>query len=490
MIDIDLLEKRIDDFLAELELEYYLAFSGLKDRLETAGIYEKYSDLNRKELVEKIHDLFESSREERIRRVYSFLAFNYIYKSIAKINDELSEREVEERIHVGSEKYSLRIALAYVRREPRRERRSKVYREICTVVDGFLNPLLIRRLGKIYRLVGELKFKNYIEFCEFINQVNIEKLKEAAECFLSSTESVYREYMDLLLKENLGLSLDEAERHDVIYLFSNPPEGVEPRVEMVEFLLKTLRGLGIELEKMKNILLDVEDRPNKSPRAFVAAVKIPEDVRLVVLPTGGIRDYQALFHEAGHALHFAFTDSKLPTAFKRLGPSSITETYAFLMEYVLLQRRIAEELVGKENLEKYLLHSYTSYIHFLRRYSAKLIYELELHRIKDLEAAKNLYEKIMSKYLLYKYSPLIYLYDIDLGFYTGEYLRAWFFEATLRKYLKERYGEWIDSKKAGDFIKSLWRTGFSKTLEKLAGEIGYKEISEKNAVELLSESLF
>ena len=490
MVDINLLEKKIDDFLGELELEYYLAFSGLKDRLETAEIYEKYSDLNRKELIEEVRDLFDSTHEKKIKKVYSFLVTSYIYKSIAKINDALSSKEVEERIRINSERFSLRIALAYVRREPRRENRSKVYGEICNVIEEFLNPLLANRIYKIYKLVEELEFKDYTQFCEFINQVDLGKLRQAAERFLSSTERVYREYMEALVKENLGISLSEAERHDIIYLLSNPPKGVKPRVEMIAFLLKTLKGLGVELDKMKNVLLDVEDRPNKSPRAFVAAVKIPEDVRLVVLPTGGIRDYQALFHEAGHALHFAFTDPALPTAFKRLGPSSITETYAFLIEYILLQKRIAEKLVGYENTEKYLLHSYASYIHFLRRYSAKLIYELELHKARNLEKAKTLYEQIMSKYLLYRYNPSIYLYDVDLGFYTGEYLRAWFFEAMLRKYLEESYGDWVNSRKAGDFVKSLWRIGFSKTLEELAEKIGYREISEKNAVEIISKPLF
>jgi len=397
--------------------------------------------------------------------------------------------DVEERIRIDSNRLSVRIALAFITRESRRELRSKIYGQICLLVEELLNPLLAYRIKKLHELARELGFKNYIEFCEFLNQVDLEKLKTAAERFLSSTKSVYREYMGMLVEENLGISLEEAERYDIVYLFSMPPRGVKPRVEMVNFLLKVLQGLGVKLNKMKNVLLDVEERPNKSPRAFVAAVRIPEDVRLVVLPTGGIRDYQALFHEAGHALHFAYTSPNLPVSLRRLGPSSITEAYAFLIEYILSRRDVAGELVGKESIEKYLLHSYTSYLHFLRRYSAKLIYELELHKMKNLEKAKDRYQRIMTEHLVYRYNPATYLYDTDLGFYSGEYLRAWFFEAMFRKYLEEVYGDWPRSENAGKFIKSLWSMGFSKTLEELVKLIGYREISEREATSQILKSL-
>ena len=54
----------------------------------------------------------------------------------------------------------------------------------------------------------------------------------------------------------------------------------------------------------KNIKLDLDDRPQKSParlrdRLRSAARRYP-DARA----QGGLHDYQAFLHEAGHALHY------------------------------------------------------------------------------------------------------------------------------------------------------------------------------------------
>ena len=64
-------------------------------------------------------------------------------------------------------------------------------------------------------------------------------------------------------------------------------------------------ALGIDLDAQANVELDVEARPGKVPRAFCAPIRVPGRVVLVMLPQGGQDDYRALFHEAGHAEHFA-----------------------------------------------------------------------------------------------------------------------------------------------------------------------------------------
>ena len=57
-----------------------------------------------------------------------------------------------------------------------------------------------------------------------------------------------------------------------------------------------------------NIKLDLDDRPQKSPRACVIASDPPQVVHLITRAQGGLHDYQAFLHEAGHALHYAGCD--------------------------------------------------------------------------------------------------------------------------------------------------------------------------------------
>ena len=61
-----------------------------------------------------------------------------------------------------------------------------------------------------------------------------------------------------------------------------------------------------------NVILDAEPRPKKTPRAFCAPVRVPEEVYLVLTRIGGREDYETLMHEAGHAEHFSHVDPALP----------------------------------------------------------------------------------------------------------------------------------------------------------------------------------
>src|SRR6185437_9803407 len=85
----------------------------------------------------------------------------------------------------------------------------------------------------------------------------------------------------------------------------SPLESTYPKERSVEVCVETVRALGFELEAIPNIRLDLEDRPQKSPRACVIAADPPEVVHLITRAQGGLSDYQAFLHEAGHALHYA-----------------------------------------------------------------------------------------------------------------------------------------------------------------------------------------
>jgi hypothetical protein len=77
------------------------------------------------------------------------------------------------------------------------------------------------------------------------------------------------------------------------------------------------------------------------------------------------------------------------------------------------------------------------------------------------------------------------LADVDDGFYSGSYLRAWAFEAGLREYLRTRYGyRWWASHKAGDEIIDLWNTASRYSVEEIAQLLGQGELD----FDLLAES--
>ena len=85
----------------------------------------------------------------------------------------------------------------------------------------------------------------------------------------------------------------------------SPLESTYTKDRATEICLQTLDALGFDLNAQPNIKLDLDDRPQKSPRACVIASDPPKIVHLITRAQGGLHDYQAFLHEAGHALHYA-----------------------------------------------------------------------------------------------------------------------------------------------------------------------------------------
>src|SRR6266516_6659289 len=95
-----------------------------------------------------------------------------------------------------------------------------------------------------------------------------------------------------------------------------------------------------------------------------------------------------------------------------------------------------------------------------RRYSAKLLDELEFHTAEDVTALRPRYVELLGDALKIEPSETDYLADIDSGFYVTEYLRSWAFEAQLRAYLRERFGNtWFAKREAGSLLRDLWSEG-------------------------------
>ena len=89
-------------------------------------------------------------------------------------------------------------------------------------------------------------------------------------------------------------------------------------------------------------------------------------------------------------------------------------------------------------------------LYFVRRYAAKLLYELELHRSDNPRSKSKRYADLLTTHLGVRYNPADYLFDVDDGFYCARYLRAWAFEAQLRRHLESDFGgQWFLSAKAG-----------------------------------------
>ena len=124
----------------------------------------------------------------------------------------------------------------------------------------------------------------------------------------------------------------------------------------------------------------------------------------------------------------------------------------------------------------------------VRRYAAKLLYELELH--SGASHPEKIYAATLEDALKFKNPENQYLSDVDNGFYSADYLRAWMFEVQLRNVLMEQFGEeWWNHKACGDYMKNMWSTGQKYMADELARELGYYGIDEYPMVKEMERKL-
>jgi hypothetical protein len=114
-----------------------------------------------------------------------------------------------------------------------------------------------------------------------------------------------------------------------------------------------------------------------------------------------------------------------------------------------------------------------------RRYTAKLRYELGFwsHFAEQRGTSPRDYSALLGEATGIRYDARNYLSDMDAGFYSADYLRAWIRSAQLRHYLLRTVGEdWWRSPQTGAFLRELFREGTKPTSEEVAGRLGYEPL--------------
>ncbi len=470
---LDWLDGEAEAFSGATTREYYLNYAGLKDDLELAPIFERHAGLFRRETVERV--LGAKTDDPRAANLREFVVNGYLDQAAKELTEAIAGRETADTVEWDGERIPYRSVQQRLINEPDAARRHELDRRRLEATAG-QNPLREQRWDAIYAQARGLGFESYIALCEELGGLGLESGaagRRVMERFLWETEKRYR---DRLEKELRAIDVDPAlgERSDLLRLFRSPEfDAAFPQNGMLPALEGTLRSLGVDVADQPNVHLDTEERPRKTPRAFCAPVAIPGEIYLVISPQGGHDDYRALFHEAGHTQHFAHIAGDQPFAFRGLGDNSVTEGFAFLLEHLLYSPSWLARHLGLEDSGRYLSLVLFHKLYFLRRYAAKLLYEIELHSNGDVRPYGKRYADLLTAHLGVRYSPQDYLSDLDDGFYCARYLRAWTFEAQLRSVFIRRWGEeWFAHQEAGASLHELWSHGQRHPADDLIRQLG------------------
>jgi len=460
-----------ESFLSELEEEYYLNGSGLKDTFDLAPIYAKYSHLFS---IDRARKILSSRRSKEDGFLAQFAASQYLERSVCALTDEIMTAETQATLSWDGAEIPYRAGLALVLEEVDRGRRRELIRRVHSLTSQ-LNGSRIDRITRLPQSAKLLGFRTYVDLYDELLGIRVRWLATQMDGLLRATEAIWAQDLSGYLLDR-GIRPDTVHIADLRHILRAPHlDCLFPKDQLLPVAAKTLDGLGIEVDSLPNLTIDTAQRELKSPRPFCCRVQVPSDIRLVVMPRGGREDYMMLFHETGHALQFACANHDAPFAFRCLGDDSVSECYAFLFQLLVRDPIWLQEALGADADEPYRRLARFFQLYYLRRIGSRLAYELELHSLDvptdDLPAR---YTEHLGRALKVQISPEEYLSDVDDGFYSACYLRAWMLEVQLRLKLIAEFGEaWFTRKEAGDFLKGLWAHGQEFTADELAQQLGY-----------------
>jgi hypothetical protein len=476
-------EERLQRYLFERAEEGRAVRVGEKETSEQAAIVARYDDLFSREqldLLRECEQAAEGDERERLFRLRKTCEAGIATSELAEEDDEVENRILAARVTWKGEELPIRSAQARLAVIDSYAERAELGK-LAADRNAEFNQDRVDLLAKWIALDAELSgIPDPIERTEDEKGISLRDLARELARANDKTEAAYAKLRDKWFDRLLGPEREQipASYHSAYMRRLSPLQATYPKEGSVEICMDTLTQLGFDLENEQNIRLDLDDRPQKNPRACVIASDPPRVVHLITRAQGGLHDYQAFLHEAGHALHYAGCDPSLSYTFRRLArDNALTEIYSFLLESItrlpawhakyfdLSHEQAAENASGTELFEVLLF----------RRYVAKLQYELDFWgRYNDVGATPEGYADRLTNAVGLRYREDHYIIDMDPGFYVADYLRAWIRSAQLRAYLRREVGEdWWARKETGDHLRSLFLEGTRPSSEEIAERIGF-----------------
>ncbi|HEY7792402.1 MAG TPA: hypothetical protein VIA10_00180 [Gaiellaceae bacterium] len=475
-------EERLARYLYERSEEGRAVRVGEKETSEQAAIVERYRDLFSPAQLDGLREAEDTSsghERELLYRLRKTCEAGLVAAELAAREDELENRILAARVSWRGDDLPLRSAQAQLAVLAAYADRDELG-DLANAVSAGFNDDRLELLAAGEALEAELSGEpDPIARSAEEKGVSLHELERALDAAARASADAYAELRERWFATLLGPERDElpSSNHTSYLRRLSPLEQTYTKDRAVEVCSATLRALGLDLEQTPGIRLDLDDRPQKSPRACVIASDPPRVVHLITRAQGGLHDYQAFLHEAGHALHYASVDPALPYTFRKLSRDhALTEIYSYIVEAVSREPGWHALHFGLSDEQAAANAEATVFLEALlfRRYTAKLQFELDFWaRYRDDGGTPAGYAERLTEATGIRYPAENFLSDMDSGFYSADYLRAWIRSAQLRRYLVDEVGEdWWRSPATGARLQELWREGTRPTSEEVAGRLG------------------
>ena len=427
-------ESRLQRYLYERSEEGRAVRVGEKEVSERAEIVARFADLFTRPQLDALRaaegEASDPVERERLYRLRKTCESGLVTNELAEREDAVANAILAARVQFQGEELPLRTAQARLAVLPEYADREELGRLQAAESASFNDERLeLLRAGE--ELESEISGDpDPVARTEGEKNISLGELERALAQASEAAGSVYGRLRETWFERLLGPEREEtpSSYHTSYLRRLTPLESTYTKERAVEVCMDTLAKLGFDLANEQNIKLDLDDRPQKSPRACVIPSDPPTVVHLITRAQGGLHDYQAFLHEAGHALHYAGVDPGLPYTFRNISRDhALTEIYSYIVEAISRQPGwheryfdLSDEQAG-ENAEA------TTFLEALlfRRYVAKLQFELDFWgRFSPDGGTPDGYSERLTNATGLLYRPDAYLADMDAGFYSADYLRV------------------------------------------------------------------
>ena len=447
--------------------------------------YEGFSHILTRNTVEGLRP--GKTRQKTSHRMFHTLLGHYLQYRIAPFESELFTWMRGAAAHVNGEKIYFRDILSWCQKRSNLAERRIVEKEsssICRFLKSFslgLWEFLLELLRE------EFGYETYVEYCSEKKQIDYQTYLPKLNFVLEQTNTLYFEKMDDWTRRSLDTPLRELNRFDAIYLLGL---GEFDRLFPAEVALKSHLNFfelwGIEPGRIPGLFLDIDASKKKSGQAMTFALKIPDEIHLLMNPQGGWVDLETLFHEMGHALNYVFTSGQLPPVEKDFFTSNIlTETYAFLIQNICFSPLFLERQLGLslQAIEEMRFYKALKDLSVFRRYVSKFLAEYEMFIQNDIDNGEP-YAALLKEHTGFSYLPETHLFDLVPEFYSLDYVVSWMAEATMEKAMVKALGEeWMFKREAGEALKEWWFVGNRYSLDELFSIKGIGSVDPRDIVE-------
>jgi oligoendopeptidase F len=362
----------------------------------------------------------------------------------------------------------------------------------------YIAPLIEKRFSTIKQVYEEYnhskdeKEKNKLDpVSAYLEHENI-SYDKLIEFIKSMGQRAKKPFIDALRDISKTILGREPDYYDDFYFFRNKVysdmdsnfSAIDPLIEVKKILM----NMEFDLSK---IHFDIEDRKNKYPSPICFFVQIPNDIRILYKRESPYFDFQACFHETGHAMHSSSVDANNEYWDKYRIPMGIVEVFSTFLERLTKNRSYIRSLPSStedDNLiTKLISRTHFMELFFVTFYSANSLMKLEYWKENlSIDQACEVYSRMIKEYTGFDIPGQYWLLHHILPesiMYVPSYLLAAVRAAELDMYMKNRFGDkWWTEKESGRNLREIMKPGAEIDLSifsNLDSSIFVKEITQQ-----------